>query len=144
MSVLIDMLSRGWNNFLARPTGSVNFRFILQPSVATVIAVRSGIRDAREGRPPFLWSAFTNSECRWQLLHHGWREIRIPFLVAATLDIIYQIITHEVIYPLELLSTATLLALAPYSILRGPVNRVAHLFLSGDPPDAATERDAVR
>ena len=51
--------------------------------------------------------------------------MRTPFLVAATLDAIYQIIIHKFIYPLELLFTATLLALVPYFILRGPVNRIA-------------------
>jgi hypothetical protein len=142
MSVLVDMISRGWDNFLARPTGSMNFRFIVQPTVASVIALRAGVKDAREGRSPFLWGAFTNSEYRWQLLHHGWREIRVPFLVAVTLDIIYQIIVHEFIYPLELLFTATLLALVPYFILRGPVNRIAQMFLSRG-PGAATERETL-
>ena len=33
------------------------------------------------------------------------------------------------VYPLELLFTATLLALVPYALLRGPFNRLARLFL---------------
>jgi hypothetical protein len=68
----------------------------------------------------------------------SWRveDIRTPFLVSAVLDAIYQLIAHRFIYPLELLFTATLLALVPYLILRGPVNRIAGRFIV---PDSATE-----
>jgi hypothetical protein len=52
--------------------------------------------------------------------------------VAIVLDCIYQLVTVRFIYPLELLFTATLLALIPYILLRGPVNRIARLF--GAPP----------
>jgi hypothetical protein len=131
MSMITDMIARGWENFLARPTGSLNLRFILQPTIATIIAVRAGMKDAREGRPAYLWTAFTNSEHRWQLLHGGWKDLCTPFLVAATLDAIYQLIIHKFIYPLELLFTATLLALVPYFVLRGPVNRIARRFIAG-------------
>ena len=129
MSMITDMIVRGWANFLARPTGSLNLRFILQPTIATIIAARAGIKDARKGRPAYLWAALTNPDYRWQLLHGGWKDMRTPFLVAAALDAIYQLITHKFIYPLELLLTATLLALVPYFILRGPVNRIAQRFI---------------
>ncbi len=131
MSIIIDMIARGWDNFLARPAGSLNLRFILQPTIATLLAVRAGMRDAKGNRPAFLWAAVTNRGYRWQLLHSGWKDMATPFLVAVALDAIYQLITHKFIYPLELLFTATLLALVPYAILRGPVNRVARLFIAG-------------
>jgi hypothetical protein len=51
------------------------------------------------------------------------------FPLALVLDCIYQIITIGFVYPLELLFTATLLALVPYALLRGPFNRLARLFL---------------
>ena len=129
MNVIPEMIARGWENFLARPTGSLNLRFILQPTIASFLAVRAGVNDARQGRPAYLWAALTNPVHRWQLLHGGWKDMRTPFLVAATLDAIYQIIVHQFIYPLELLFTATLLALVPYFILRGPVNRIARGFI---------------
>jgi hypothetical protein len=56
--------------------------------------------------------------------------------VAIVLDCIYQLITVQFIYPLELLFTATLLALIPYVLLRGPFNRIARLFL----PNAGAPR----
>ena len=137
MTIIADMIVRGWENFLARPTGSLNLRFILQPTIASFLALRAGINDAKEGRPAYLWAAVTNPEHRWQLLHGGWKDMRTPFLVAAILDAIYQLIIHKFIYPLELLFTATLLALVPYFILRGPVNRIARRFIGrgADTPD---------
>jgi hypothetical protein len=78
----------------------------------------------------------TDSQRRFQLLHEGWRGARTPFLVAIALDCVYQLVTQRFIYPLELLFTATLLALVPYALLRGPFNRFARLFLppSRSPP----------
>ena len=66
----------------------------------------------------------------------GLARARTPFLVAIVLDCIYQLVTVQFIYPLELLFTATLLALIPYILLRGPFNRIARLFLppTGAPP----------
>jgi hypothetical protein len=125
MSIIIDMIARGWDNFLARPSGSLNLRFILQPTIASILALRAGIKDARQGHPAYLWAAFTKPAYRPQLLHGGWKDIRTPFLVSAILDAIYQLVTHRFIYPLELLFTATLLALVPYLVLRGPANRIA-------------------
>ena len=123
MALIADMIARGWENFLARPSGTMSFRFILQPAIASIIALRAGLRDAKEGRPPYLWAAFVDPTYRAQFLHGGWRDIRMPFFVSIALDIIYQIIVHQFIYPLELLFTATLLALVPYFVLRGPANR---------------------
>jgi hypothetical protein len=136
-STLTDMIARGWENFLARPQGTLNFRFILQPTIAAILALRAGINDARNERPAYLWAAFTKPVYRAQLLHGGWKDIRTPFLVSAVLDAIYQLITHRFIYPLELLFTAALLALVPYLILRGPVNRIASRFIL---LDSAAER----
>jgi hypothetical protein len=52
-----------------------------------------------------------------------------PFLLAIALDCIYQLMTARFVYPLELLFTATMLALVPYALLRGPFNRLARVFL---------------
>ena len=131
MSMIIDMIARGWDNFVTRPTGSLNLRFVIQPTIATLLAVRAGLRDAGAGRPAYLWAAIRNPDYRWQLLHGGWKDMRTPFLVAACLDVIYQLMVHKFVYPLELIFTATLLALVPYFMLRGPVSRIARLYRGG-------------
>ncbi len=136
MSFITDMIIRGWDNFLARPDGAVNLRFYIQPTLASIIAIRAGLKDARIGRPAYLWKAITNREHRAELLRGGWKDMRMPFLIACVLDAIYQIITHRWIYPLEMLFTATLLALVPYLLLRGPVNRLASAFSRNPVPPA--------
>jgi hypothetical protein len=131
---ILDMIARGWENVLARPEGKMSLRLILQPTVATIIAVRAGLKDAREGRPAYLWGALTEPAHRKQFLRSGWKDVRMVFLMAALLDSIYQVVTHRSIYPFEVLFTATLLALVPYLVLRGPVNRVASGFKRSPPP----------
>ena len=130
MSVLLEMIGRGWDNFLARPSGSLSLRFYVQPTMASLLALRAGIQDARQGRRQgYLWAMLTRPERRLQLLHEGWRGAMTPFLLAIALDLVYQLITARFVYPLELLFTATVLALVPYALLRGPFNRLARLFL---------------
>jgi hypothetical protein len=129
MSILLGMIGRGWDNLLARPSGSLSLRFYIQPTMASLLALRAGIQDAKQGRQGYLWAILTRPERRLQLLHEGWRGAMTPFLLAIALDCIYQIMTVQFVYPLELLFTATLLALVPYALLRGPFNRLARLFL---------------
>lgn len=113
-------------------------RFYLQPAVAALIAIRAGIKDARERRPGYFWAALVHSNSRAELLRSGLKDIRVPLIVAALLDAIYQIITNGQIYILELLFTTLLLALLPYLLLRGPVNRIVRRFINpadpGRPP----------
>ena len=130
MNTVLEMIARGWEDFLARPSGSMHFRFIMQPTMAALLALLAGVQDAREGKQGYVWAILSNPKRRLELLREGWRGVRTPFLVAIVLDCIYQIITVRFVYPLELLFTATLLALVPYLVLRGPFNRVARLLLA--------------
>lgn len=125
MGFVADAIGRGWENFLARPSGPLNIRFLIQPTVAAVMAVRAGIEDARLARPAFLWTLLTDPRQRWRSIRSGWKDIRNVFLIAAALDAVYQFIVQQFIYPLELLFTSVLLAVVPYCVLRGPVNRIA-------------------
>ena len=94
MSILLEMIGRGWENFLARPNGSLSLRFYIQPTMASLLALRAGIEDAKQGRQGYLWAILTRPERRLQLLHEGWRGAMTPFLLALVLDCIYQIITN--------------------------------------------------
>ena len=97
----------------------------MQPAMAGIFAIREGLRDAREGRPAFFWAALTNSTHRRVLLHEGWKHVGKVFILAMVLDSIYQLIVHRGVYVLELLITATVLAIIPYLLIRGPINRIA-------------------
>jgi hypothetical protein len=113
----------------------MTFRLIMQPAVAIVFAIRAGLKDARHGQPPFLWAVFSNPGQRHELLRQGWKDVGTVFIVALILDSIYQVIVHSGIYTLELLLTATILALVPYAMLRGLVTRLARRRSAVTPAD---------
>src|SRR3954471_12601954 len=101
--MILDMIARGWENFLARPDGPLNLRFILQPTIALAMALRAGIKDARASRPAYLWAMLINPSDRGNLISNGFKDMRITFCISAILDVIYQIIIHRWVYPIELL-----------------------------------------
>jgi hypothetical protein len=41
------------------------------------------------------------------------------------IDVVYQIIAHRWVYPGEAVLVAVILAIVPYLLIRGPVNRIA-------------------
>ena len=118
-----DFLSTFWSDFLARFDGALHFRLFVQPMMAIVFAVRDGIRDAREGRSAYLWTLLTDAAQRRYLLESGWKGISKVFVLAVVLDVVYQLIVSRDVKPVEALLTAAVLALIPYALLRGPVNR---------------------
>lgn len=93
--------------------------------MAIVLAVRSGLTDSRDGRPPFLWEFCEDRAERERLMHDCWRSVGKVFILAFVLDCIYQVIVLRWIYAVDALMVAFLLAIIPYVILRGPVNRIA-------------------
>jgi hypothetical protein len=116
-----------------RLTGPMNLRLIVQPTVAAILAIRPGLRDARQDRPPFLSTLLRNPARRRGLLRQGWKDVGKVFVISAILDVIYQLIVHRGVYLLELLLTAVTLAIVPYVLLRGPVSRIARLVFGARP-----------
>ena len=116
---------RLWENLIGRVTGPMKFRFFLQPTMAIFFAVRSGLKDAREGNPPYFWAVFTNPAHRREMLRDGWKSVGKVFVLALVLDVAYQIFFLRWIYPVEALLVALGLAIVPYLLVRGPVNRIA-------------------
>ncbi|MDB6068675.1 MAG: hypothetical protein JWR26_4883 [Pedosphaera sp.] len=108
-----------------RLQGPFSFRIIIQPLVAVALAIRAGVRDARAGRPPHGWAIVTDSANRSRLLLESWKDVAKVFVAAVIIDIIYEIIVLRRIYPIQSLIVATTLALIPYLLVRGPVNRIA-------------------
>lgn len=123
-----DTIARLFNDILGRLDGPLHFRFFLQPAMAIFFAIRDGLRDAREGRPAYFWSLFSEPALRRDLLRDGWKSISKVFIIAAVLDLIYQLIVLRWFYPLETLLVAVLLALVPYLLVRGAVNRIKRGF----------------
>src|SRR5690349_17058086 len=120
-----DMIVRGFLNVIDRFGGPMTIRVILQPLMASFFAVRAGLKDAREGKPPYFSGFVTGHAPRLSILHDGWKSISRIFIAAIVVDTIYQLRVLHWLYPLELLTIAILLAVVPYILIRGPVNRIA-------------------
>jgi hypothetical protein len=132
-----EYFRQSWEMLISRHQGPFAFRFILQPLTAVVIAIRAGLRDARTGRPAYGWAVLTNPVERRELLRQGWRELSRVFLVAVAVDLIYEIIVFHWIYPVQSLIVAAVLALLPYPLIRGLINRIARRWHHG-PGDLRT------
>jgi hypothetical protein len=119
-----NFFGRIWEDLAGRVTGPLHFRLILQPTMATIFAIRDGIRDARNGEPAYFWSLFTEPSRRSDRIRTGWKAVCRVFALAIAMDVIYQILAIHRVYPGEVLLVAVGLAILPYLLLRGPINRV--------------------
>ena len=91
--------------------------------------IRAGLRDAREGRPPyFFWAIFTHPPRSRELFQRAWKDVGKVFIVAVTLDVIYELIVYRWVYPGQALIVATVLAVVPYLLIRGPLTRIVRYF----------------
>lgn len=120
-----ELISRFVEDLVGRVSGPMKFRLVLQPVMATILAVRSGLRDAKAGKPPYFWALFTNPASRKDMLRDGWKSIGRIFILGVVLDVVYQFIAIHRFYPGETIVVAIILALVPYLLIRGPVNRLA-------------------
>jgi len=118
-----EVRARIWQNLLDRPGGPMTFRIILQPIMATIVAWRDGIKDARAGRAPYFWTILTDPANRAGRLHEGLIATARVLLLGLGMDVIYQLIVFETFHPGEAAIVALLLAFAPYMVVRGLVTR---------------------
>ncbi len=132
---MIDLIIRIWNNLLERTEGPMHFRFLLQPLMSLIFAFRAAWRDVKTGTSPYLWRFEAMKNERKEIASEAWKDVGKVFVLAAALDIIYQLIVifgeeqKERFYPLESIVVALLLAIVPYVLLRGPLNRLLRMFV---------------
>ena len=119
-----DFLTNFLTDLIGRIDGPMHFRLYLQPLMATAFAIRDGVKDAHEGRPAYGWALLTEAEHRRYLVKDGWKGISKVFIAAYILDVAYQFVALGGLRPMQALSTAILLAIIPYVLLRGPANRL--------------------
>ena len=120
-----DVLTHIADGVTARITGPMKFRLVLQPAMAAFFAIRSGLADAKAGRPPYFWSLLRDGAEREAMLKDGWKSVGRVFILAVVLDVVYQLYVLHFVYAPQALAVALLLAIVPYLILRGLVTRVA-------------------
>ncbi|HWI55784.1 MAG TPA: hypothetical protein VNZ22_01055 [Bacillota bacterium] len=110
-----------------RLTGPGRFRFILQPLIAVILGIRSGIADARMGRPAYLFGLLFDRKLRPELLKSGFSTIVNLLLMGILLDSIAQWLILGASYPGAALVVGPVLVAAPYSLARAVANRCARL-----------------
>ena|ERR1022692_4617411 len=120
-----DFWTRILGNMTDRVSGPMQFRFVLQPIMASIFAIHAGLKDARSNKPPYFWGILTHPDQRADMLRDGWKSIGKVFILALVLDVTYQVLELHYIYPDEVLIVGLILAIVPYLILRGLINRIA-------------------
>jgi len=135
-----NLFSDMWEGLVSRSTGPLKFRFLLQPSVAVFLAIRAGLADWRQGKAPFFWDFLADGSQRKELFRDFKKSVGKLFLFACLLDCVYQLIVLHWLYPFDAVIVAVLLAVVPYLLVRGPVNRIAtRLKLSAHEPEDHTQ-----
>lgn len=119
------MLLNVLTELLGRSSGPLHARLFLQPTIAVVLAIRAGLRDARSGNPAFLWgiTAASSTERR-PLIQSAWQDLAKMLVVAVAIDVVYTLVVLHAIRPVQTLIVVVALAVVPYTVARGLTNRV--------------------
>ncbi len=125
MADMVEAMQRVAADLLARPSGPLAIRFIIQPLMAMGLAVRDGARDARTERSPYLWTILVDPHWRKRRLREGLAATARIAVLALALDAAYQLIELRTFYPGEAVIVMILLAFVPYLLVRGPAARIA-------------------
>lgn len=128
MSHTLDLAIRFWDEMIARPSGPLKFRFVLQPVVASALAIRDGLKDAHLQRTPYIWTLMNDPARRRKRFVEGVRAVSRVLLLGVAMDVAYQYIALGGFRPLQTAVIALLLALLPYMIVRGPATRIERRF----------------
>ena len=120
-----DIWARVGSQLIARVSGPMKFRLVLQPVMASFFAIRAGLADAKAGKTPYFWGLLTDHAQRTDMIKDGWKSVGKVFILAMVLDVIYQLIVLHTVYPGEMIIVAFILAILPYLIVRGLTTRLA-------------------
>lgn len=131
MDAFPEYLHRFWTDLIARSDGPMTFRFFLQPTMAFLMALRDGIKDAKTGCRPYL-SHLRHADPaeRRRAWHEGVTATARILLLGVAMDVIYQFkMFGGFKYPLETFVIAVALGFLPYLLLRGPIARTARAWM---------------
>ena len=127
-----DWISNFLNNVGIRHEGPMSFRLYLQPAMSLIYAVIAGVRDAKAGKQPFVIDGLIlgkTKRSRKELFKELWKDVGKVFLLAAIMEIIFEIIEFKTVHPFEVIKVSFFLAIVPYLIFRGTVNRIVSMFV---------------
>jgi len=114
-----------FDDMLARLSGAGRLRFLLQPTVAILLGLRDGVKDARMGLPPYLWALAFHGEHRRELLRGTFASVRELVAFAILLDILSQFLIFREIHPGAAILLGPVLIGTPYALSRALSGRIA-------------------
>lgn len=123
-------IAQFWEQLINRPSGPLAFRFVLQPVMASILAIVDGVHDARASRSPYFWLLLHEPEHRYERLMEAVTRVGRVLIFAVVMDVAYTLLVFRSVFPLETLVIAVVLALLPYVIMRGPANRIARSWIA--------------
>jgi hypothetical protein len=127
---MVDLWTLLADNLQDRVSGPMKFRIVLQPIMATLLAIRSGLKDAKSGARPYFWSLLFTPGHRMEMIKDGWKSVGRLFSLAVALDLVYQAIVQSSIRLRAAIFVAIVLAIVPYVLLRGTVTRIARRVMT--------------
>jgi hypothetical protein len=113
-----------FQDILARLSGPGRLRFVVQPTVAILLGVRSGIKDSQERALPFLWALAFQGKRRRELLRSAFVSVRDLVAIAILLDVISQFLIFHEVRPGAALVVGPVLITLPYVLARALTNRL--------------------
>lgn len=129
MEGFVNDVVRFYSDLIGRAEGPMTFRFVLQPTMALLMAVRDGFKDARAGRAPYFWTIVNDPAHRSASLREGRKATGRILVLGLVMEVIYQYRVFGTFHVLEAVNFILLLCFVPYLIMRGPINRLARWWL---------------
>ena len=106
-----EILNRFIQDLMARTTGPMWLRLILQPLVASFFGIRAGLANARRWRSP-------EAGHRRAMFQQALTDVGKMLAVGVGLDAVFQLITLRTVYLGEAILVGFLLVVVPYQIIR--------------------------
>ena len=124
-----DIWTRVVENMMARVSGPMKFRLVLQPTDGGNFHIpRTRGCEDRQAAVPL---GDHHRPAHRRAARGRLEERRQDFLLAMVLDVVYQVIVARSVYPGEVIIVAVALAILLDPLLRGLVTRIARSKMSG-------------
>lgn len=120
-----EILGRVFSDLVARTTGPMWFRLILQPLVAIGFGVHAGLKNARAGSQQAAPHHALDKAYRATMLRQALHDVSKVALIGFVLDLVFQWLALRAVYPLEAVLVVIMIVVLPYQIVRTLVARVA-------------------
>jgi hypothetical protein len=120
----VNILQTIVERVIARMTGPLSMRFMLQPLVAILLGIRDGRLDAKAGNRPFVMEVIFHPVDRKKALQSALKSLLTPIVLGSVLDAVAQYLLFHQVRPFWAVVVGTLILGLPYSASRGLTNRI--------------------